>query len=232
MSLKKLSSSHHNILNRSAGYAKILINKSILMEAYMIDRTIPFYNIILRYDTYQPQQINLPSGYTIMPYQAGFEADWARLQCMTGDFSNIKEAVQYFTEKYLDKENDDDILFLLNDKDQVIGSCISWTDERQGCNVNSLHWLVVNELYQGNGHGRMLCREAINRFYLHNQKPIYIHTQPWSWKAVLLYISLGFRLQKTDTFASYSNQYNKAMEILKSILTPKQYYSLVLASDN
>jgi hypothetical protein len=41
--------------------------------------------------------------------------------------------------------------------------------------------------------------------------PVYIHTQPWSWKAILLYISLGFKLQKTDTFSYYENEYEKAM---------------------
>lgn len=193
---------------------------------------IPFYNLILRCDKYQPRQISLPDGYAIVPYQAGFEADWARLECAVGDFSNVEEAIQYFTEKYLGGENKDDILFLLNEKDQVIGSCTAWSDERQGGSVNSLHWLVVDKLYRGNGLGRTLCYETMNRFYFHNQKMIYIHTQPWSWRAILLYVSLGFRLQKTDTFAAYTNQYSDAMRTLKSILPPEQYDLLALSSDD
>ncbi len=195
-------------------------------------QNIPFYNIILRCDEYHLQQINLPNGYSIVSYQIGFETDWARLECEVGDFSDTEEAIHYFTEKYLGRENNNDILFLLNDKKQVIGSCIAWVDERQGNNINSLHWLVVDKLYQGNGFGRALCCEIMNRFYLRNQKTIYIHTQPWSWKAIFLYISLGFRLQKTDTFATYINQYSDAMEVLKGNLSTKQYNLLVFASDD
>lgn len=198
----------------------------------MLDRTIPFYNTILRCDEYHSQQIKLPNSYTIVPYKNGFEADWARLECAVGDFLSIEEAMQYFMEKYPNRGNDDDILFLLNDEGQVVGSCIAWVDERQGNSVNSLHWLVVDEQYQGNGLGRVLCYETMNRFYLRSKKTIYIHTQPWSWKAILLYVSLGFRLQKTDTFATYINQYNDAMKTLKGFLSARQYHLLELASDD
>lgn len=197
----------------------------------MIDRTIPFYNIILRCDEYCPKRIKLPDGYTIVPYKKGFEADWARLEYAIGDFSSVEEAMEYFMEKYPNRGNDDDILFLLNDKGQVVGSCIAWVDIRQGGSVNSLHWLIVDERHQRNGLGRTLCCEALNRFYLRRQKTIYIHTQPWSWKAILLYVSLGFRLQKTDMFAAYTNQYDHAMKILKSVLSAEQYHLLELVSD-
>lgn len=197
-----------------------------------MDRTIPFYNTILRCDEYRPQQIQLPDGYTIVPYEKGLEADWARLECSIGDFSNVEEAIQYFMGKYPNREHDDDILFLLNGSGQAVGSCMAWTDVRQGGFVNSLHWLVVDEQYQGNGLGRALCYETMNRFYLRDQKPVYIHTQPWSWKAILLYISLGFRLQKTDTFCAYANQYKDAMKTLENVLSASQYHLLELASDD
>ena len=198
----------------------------------MIDRTIPFYNTILRCDKYYPQQLKLPDGYKIVPYKIGLEADWARLECAVEDFPSVEDAIQYFIEKYSAEENNDDLLFLLHDGNQVIGSCIAWADIRQGLSVNSLHWLVVDEQYQRNGLGRALCCETMNRFYLRSQKPIYIHTQPWSWKAIFLYVSLGFRLQKKDTFAAYINQYDDAMKTLKGFLSADQYHILELASDD
>ena len=197
----------------------------------MLDRTIPFHNLILRCDKYPFRQIQLPVGYTIVPYEKGLEADWARLECAIGDFATYEEAVRYFAEKYIVENDSEKIIFLLDDTGQTIGSCISWTDERYGEKVNSLHWLIVNDAYQGKGLGRALCTEAMNRFYLCNQKPIYIHTQPWSWKAIMLYISLGFRLQKTDVFSAYTNQYNEAMLTLKTVLPREQYLKLQFASD-
>lgn len=198
----------------------------------MIDKTIPFFNTILRCDKYKSQQGKLPNGYAIIPYQKGFETDWARLEYAIGDFSSVEEAIQYFMMKYPKMERTTDILFLVNDKGLVLGSCIAWTDKRQGNDVNSLHWLIIDESYQRNGFGRAICRETMNRFYQRNHRPIYIHTQPWSWKAILLYVSLGFRLQKTDTFADYTNQYNDAMRVLKEILSSEQYQLLESMSDD
>lgn len=196
-----------------------------------MDRTIPFYNIILRCDRYSLKQIQMPVGYRIVSYKNGLESDWAELECAIGDFSNTEEAVQYFKEKYPNRKNNADILFLQNNTGKTVGSCIAWEDVRLSDRVNSLHWLVVEEQYQGNGLGRILCYEVMNRFYLKNQKPIYIHTQPWSWKAIFLYVSLGFKLQKTDTFSTYINQYNEAMRTLKGILSTEQYHLLELASE-
>ena len=64
-------------------------------------------------------------------------------------------------------------------------------------------------------------------FSKNNKTPIYIHTQPWSYKAIMLYIDQGFVLQKTDTFAQYQNQLEQAKKVLKDILSEEQYYKLI-----
>lgn len=66
----------------------------------MHDRTIPFYNLILRCDKYPFIQIQLPVNYTLIPYEKGLVTDWARLECAIGDFATYEEAVRCFTEKY------------------------------------------------------------------------------------------------------------------------------------
>ncbi len=198
----------------------------------MLDRTIPFYNTILRCDKYTFQPITLPDAYRIISYQPGFEQDWARLEYSAGDFGSEKEATEYFQGKYLSGDGStDDLLFTLDNSGKVIGSCISWTDDRNGHPVNSLHWLIVEEDCQRKGLGRALCIAAMNRFYQKGCEPVYIHTQPWSWKAILLYSSLGFRIQKTDTFSAYINQYREAMETLKGILPEEQYSMLEKAAE-
>ena len=193
----------------------------------MLDRTIPFYNIILRCENYDLKQIILPKAYQIISYKPGFERDWARLECSAGDFESEKEAVDYFCNRYLsNNDRTDNLLFLTDYTGKVIGSCISWTDDRNGKMVNSLHWLIVDEEHQGKGLGRSLCIVAMNCFYQNGSEPIYIHTQPWSWKAILLYTSLGFRIQKVDTFGTYLNQYSEAMSTLKRVLSDEQYQKL------
>ena len=71
----------------------------------------------------------------------------------------------------------------------------------------------------------------MDRFYNKSGAPVYIHTQPWSWKAILLYSSLGFRLQKSESFGGYTNQYAEAMHTLREILSQEQIRMLEERSD-
>ena len=80
------------------------------------------------------------------------------------------------------------------------------------------------------GLGKALCCAILNIFEEQGRLPVYIHTQPWSWKAIFLYLSLGFRLQINDTFSQYENEYGKAMSELKKIVSEKQFKILQKSS--
>ena len=199
----------------------------------MLDRTIPFYNTIMKCSDYRHRNVELPDGFSIVSYQDGYEKDWAKLEYAIGDFGSETEAEKYFAETYLQSsELFPRILFALNKDHDIVGSCIAWQD-KQGINrVSSLHWLVVDERYQGIGLGKALATAVMNIYAEHRALPVYVHTQPWSWKAILLYISLGFKLQKTDTFSHYENEYEKAMTELRKILTEEQYKILQRSSED
>lgn len=77
-----------------------------------------------------------------------------------------------------------------------------------------------------------MCNDTMRIFQQDNGFPVYIHTQPWSWKAILLYLSCGFKTQTSDTFSDYINDYAKAMEVLKRIMSDEQYHLLSEASEN
>jgi ribosomal protein S18 acetylase RimI-like enzyme len=194
----------------------------------MIDRTIPFYNIILRCDSYRRKNAALAEGYSIVPYRRGYEKDWARLEYSLGDFDSVEEAESCFISTYLRGRGPlGNILFLVNEDNAVAGSCIAWQDRRGDSLVSSLHWLVVDEKYRGMGLGRALCCAAMDIFEEQGNFPIYIHTQPWSLKAIFLYLSLGFKLQKSDTFSHYVNEYHSAMTELMRIVSEKQFELLL-----
>ncbi|MBQ9885980.1 MAG: GNAT family N-acetyltransferase [Lachnospiraceae bacterium] len=244
----------------------------------MLDRTIPFYNTILRCDNYRRKDVVLPEGFSIVPYKCGYEKAWAALEYSIGDFASMEEAENYFTATYLQKpELFGRIFFLTNKDDEVVGSCIAWQDERRdgnilsltdeatnsciawkderkdgnilsltdeatssciawkderrGSMVSSLHWLIVTEKYQGLGLGKALCCAVMNIFEEEGTFPVYIHTQPWSFKAIFLYLSLGFKLQKNDTFSHYENEYYKAMAALKKVVTKEQFELLQQLSE-
>ena len=198
----------------------------------MLDRTIPFCNTIMKCSDYEFRNVELPDGFSIVSYQSGYEKEWAKLEYAIGDFDSVPKAEKYFVKTYLQKpELFPNILFVINKESDIIGSCIAWQD-MQGINsVSSLHWLVVDELYQGIGLGRALGTAVMNIYAKQKGLPVYIHTQPWSWKAILLYISLGFKLQKTDAFSHYENEYEKAMIELEKIVTAEQYELLQQSSE-
>ncbi len=198
----------------------------------MLDRTIPFCNTIMKYSDYSPRHVELPDGFSIVSYQRGYEKEWAKLEYAIGDFDSLEVAEKYFVETYLQKtESFPNILFAMNKDNEIIGSCIAWQDMRGTNSVSSLHWLVVDERYQRLGLGRALCIAVMNIYVERGALPVYIHTQPWSWKAILLYTSLGFKLQKTDAFSHYENEYEKAMIELGKIVTAEQYELLKQSSE-
>lgn len=186
----------------------------------MIDRTIPYYNIIMRCDRVLPMEIKLPEGYTIRTYQPGDEDAWADLMCAVGEQTSPAEARAGFVQRYLaDASRTDRIFFAVDAAGAVVGTAIAWDD-----GLRVLHWLAVHPDHQRRGLGKALCQTALRMFRREdNSLPVYLHTQPWSWKAILLYISLGFKLQPRDTIYNYENQYAQAMETLKAIVTPEQY---------
>lgn len=211
------------------------MNSNLLEEDIdVLDRSIPFYNTILRCDYYQHKEVLLPNGFSIVAYEKGYEKAWAKLEFSVGDFDSLEEAENYFVVSYMQNQELllKNVRFLLNEDKTVIGSCIAWQDKRQDSFVSSLHWLIVDEKYQGRGLGKALCYDVMNIFEEQGQFPIYIHTQPWSWKAIFLYLSLGFKLQMTDTFSHYENEYYKAMATLKWIVTEEQFALLTKLSES
>lgn len=198
-------------------------------ENEMLDRTIPFYNMILRCDNPLTSAPILHNNYRFQMYQKGDERRWAQLEYEIGDFNSVEEAEQYFLSTYCSK-NPFDItercVFAVNKKDEIVGSCIAWNDLKGDKFVASLHWLVVSPQYQGKGIGKALCQKVMQIYNTKNEFPVYIHTQPWSYKAIILYTRQGFKIQKTDSFSQYENQISFAMNILKEILPQDQYEEL------
>lgn len=198
----------------------------------MLDRTIPYYNMILRCDAVLRPGIPVPPGYRIRHWEPGDEAAWARIESDIGDFRTCAEAERYFAEHYLTQPEalHSRGLFAVSDSGEIAGTCIAWHGQREGRTVASLHWLAVAPERQGLGLGKALCAETLRLFAEMGELPVYLHTQPWSWQAVLIYIRQGFRLLKTDTFDGYENQYEAAMRTLENVLPGALLLELEAAS--
>lgn len=193
----------------------------------MLDRSIPFYNAILKCSRWEPAAVRLGDGLRIRTYRPGDEEAWARLEWEIGDFASVEEALAYFSQTYLQVGPDfRDRIFFAVEAGETVGSVIAWRDRRGRDTVASLHWLVVAPFRQGRGIGKALLQTAMNWYLEAGELPVYIHTQPWSHRAIRLYAGQGFRMQKTDTFSHYENQYGKVVETLKSLLPAEEWLSL------
>ena len=204
------------------------------MKSDTLDRSIPFYNLILRCDSWERKEPVLPEGVRLRGWRPGDEEAWAALEYEIGDFDTPEEARDYFISAYCGDLQELALrcLFAEGDGGRVLGTCTAWRDPRGAGEIASLHWLVVSPEAQGRGLGKALCWETLSMFQALGEFPVYIHTQPWSWKAVLLYVQEGFRLQRTDCFAAYENQYAQGMEVLRTILPPELYRELLRCSQD
>lgn len=191
----------------------------------MLDRSIPFYNVIMKCERYVPSEIVLPPGFHWKVYEPGAEKAWAAMEYEIGDFDTPQEAEDYFLATYCAdvEELRNRCVFVADARGQIVGACIAWRDRRGEGTVASLHWLVVAPSFQGRGLGKALCQRTMELFQSLGELPVYVHTQPWSHKAIVLYIRQGFQLQTRDTFSHYENQYPLAMQTLKGVLPPERY---------
>lgn len=198
----------------------------------MLDRSIPFYNAILKCSHWEPAAVRLKDGFRIRPCRPGDEEAWARLEWETGDFSSFEDALAYFSRTYLQEDRLSRIFFAEETASgETVGSVIAWRDPRGEGTAASLHWLIVTPSRQGNGLGKALLQTAMNWYREAGELPVYIHTQPWSHRAIQLYAGQGFRMQKTDSFSHYENQYEDVMRTLKPLLPQEVWRQLACQAE-
>ena len=201
----------------------------------MLDRSIPFYNAILKCTHWEPVAVRLRDGYRIRPYRPGDEAAWAGLEYGIGDFASCEDALDYFSRTYLrgDPRDLERVFFAEEEAGgRVVGSVAAWRDRRGDGTAASLHWLNVDPPHQGRGLGKALLQTAMNWYRNAGELPVYLHTQPWSYKAILLYAGQGFRMQRTDTFSHYENQYEAVMRTLQGLVSREAYEKLLRESED
>ncbi len=66
----------------------------------MIDRSIPYYNLILKCNRICATPVSLPEGYSFKMYDVGDEKYWAKLEYEIGDFPSVKKP-KYISEQII-----------------------------------------------------------------------------------------------------------------------------------
>lgn len=202
----------------------------------MLDKSIPYKNLLMKCSKINKNAMtSLPDGFKFKLYEDGDECSWADIEIANGEFEymNQEQVQDYFKNEYFcEKERlYKRCLFVLDDNKKPVGTSMAWFDKKDDYYIPSLHWIAVNPIDQAKGIGRALMSETMNIFMKNGELPVYLHTQPWSYKAIKLYLDFGFYATKNETFSDFENEYNDSVTVLKNYLT-EQYYEKLINTAN
>ena len=113
-------------------------------------------------------------------------------------------------------------LFVCNKEGRPVATCSYWKAYGK---INTIHWLKTRKAYEGKGFGRALLSSIMRRF---NNKdyPVYLHTQPGSFRAIKLYSDFGFQLLRGGRLGTRVNELEKCLPILKEFMPKKDFDGL------
>ena len=121
---------------------------------------------------------------------------------------------KYFDEVYGNKEYlfFQKCLFVCDKNDTPIGTCFAWKAYEK---ISTIHWFKVRKNYEGLGIGRALL-SIVMRSIKENDYPVFLHTQPSSFRAIKLYSDFGFAFL-TDPIIGYrQNDLDECLPILRA----------------
>ena len=120
----------------------------------MLDKSIPYQNIIMCADRDHlicMEEPVLPEGFSFRLFCPGDEKQWARLEWAVGEFPTEKEALDYFSKKYLPytKLLQQRCWFVWDkQKDQAAATATAWYEQEKGKErLASLHWVSTDPEY-------------------------------------------------------------------------------------
>ena len=200
----------------------------------MLDKNIEYKDIIMRiesdkFDTFA--NIELPDDFSFKYFEPSDIKHWGGIETSVLEFASEPEACSYFEMAYLPYilELQKRCFFILNPDGIPIATAAAWYADGELGYQASLHWVAVRPEYQGKGLGKAAVKKALNVFrLLEPGKPVWLHTQTWSYPAVKLYHSLGFSMVRNERLANmntgdgmpviYKNDFTEAIQVLRSVL--------------
>lgn len=175
---------------------------------------------------------NAPTSVSIETYKLGMEKIWADIQKASGEFleSSKDEVATYFINRYGAESTllIERCLFIKdNESGEYFGTCMAWAEKKGEKMIPVLHWLSVDTKYCGEGYARVLITEAMKLFEKQNgNEPIFLHTQPKSFRAIKLYSDFGFCLTRKGVYGTAVNENEEAVPILEKYMKEETFLVL------
>lgn len=152
-----------------------------------------------------------------MPFDS--EGEWER---------NREDMLIFFDSVYAPKGElfFNTCLFVCDGDDRPVATGFLWKAYEE---FTTLHWLKVIKSHEGRGIGRALLSLILGR--LENSGfPVFLHTQPSSYRAIKLYTDFGFAMLTNPVIGTRENDIAICMPELEKHMTGKAFQNLATAS--
>lgn len=103
-----------------------------------------------------------------------------------------------------------------------MGTCFLWKAYNT---IWTLHWFKVLKDYEGKGIGRVLL-SIILKSLPEDEYPIFLHTQPSSYRAIKLYSDFGFCLLSDTVIGNRKNDLDESLPILQRYMPQSDFEKL------
>ena len=163
-----------------------------------------------------------PAEYPIRSLARNELPLWLDLQCEGGEDRVYLES--YFRRVYAPQEDEfwRRCLVICDAQDRPAGTCMAW--RAYGC-LTTVHWFRVRASLEGRGLGRALLSRVMTSLSP-EEFPVYLHTQPASFRAVKLYTDFGFALLRDPRVGFRDNGLSLALPYFRQVMPPPAYASL------
>lgn len=194
----------------------------------MLEKNIPDLNIFMMCEKINSSALRkLPDGFHIRTCRQDELDIWK-----TFPFDNESDKNKYYSymSKYFENvygQNENDFfnrcLFVCEDETDIpVATCFIWKSYNK---LNTIHWFKTLKKYEKKGIGRALLSYIMSSLK-DEDYPIYLHTQPGSFRAIGLYSSFGFKIVTNKTIGYRENQYIECLPILKKFMRKDLFQKL------
>ena len=197
----------------------------------MLDKSIEFHSIIMRHpNNRKPVLPQIPQGFSIRFYEKGYEQDWADIQVAVLEFPNREEALKCYDYywQYMDELKKRQLFIIDNETGKAVATANAWWTDVNGQKAGVVFGLSCLPEYQSKGLGRIAAAYMMDCFYrLMPGVPVWLDTQTWSYKAVGIYMDIGFIPMKTATYSEVPNEYQEALRVMKGKMREDKYKQFI-----
>ncbi len=193
----------------------------------MLDKTIEFHSIIMKNPNDRLREtVAVPEGFSVRLYQKGDEKSWAQIQTDVLEFNSADDALACFNH-YL--EHEDELkkrqLYVIEEKSgKPVATATAWYSDLNGKPIGVVHALSCLQDYQSLGLGKVAASYMMKCFYqVMPGKEVWLDTQTWSYKALGLYLDLGFIPMKKAVYNDVPNEFDAALSVLKGKMREDKY---------